>query len=64
MNSIYQLLSDGKDSDYLKVIANEHSKEIFKKFDIDENNFISIDEFVDGCLNDQNLLKLLAPSAL
>lgn len=64
VNSIYQLLSDGKDSDYLKCIANEHSKEIFKKFDIDENNFITVDEFVEGCMSDQNLLKLLAPSAL
>jgi hypothetical protein len=35
-----------------------------EKFDIDENNFISIDEFVNGCMNDQNLLKLLAPSAI
>ena len=64
VNSIYQLLSDGKDSDYLKVIATEHSKEIFKKFDIDENNYITVDEFVDGCMNDKNLLQLLAPSAI
>ena len=60
IDSIYKLLSDGKDS---SVKAKDHASEIFKRLNIDKNKYITLDEFIDSCMKDQNLLKLLAPSA-
>ena len=61
VNSIYELLYDCNDLN-LKKFADDHSNEIFKRFDTDQNKYITIDEFVNGCLSDTNLLKLLAPN--
>ena len=62
IDSIYKLLSDGKDS-ASKTKASDHASEIFKRLNIDKNKYITLDEFVDSCIKDQNLLKLLAPTA-
>lgn len=37
--------------------------EIFRKFEIDKKKFITLEEFTDRCMQDQLLLKLLAPSS-
>ena len=63
VDAIYRLLSSDQDQSILKKVAREHADEIFKKFDIDNNKYISLDEFINGCMKDDNLLKLLAPSA-
>ena len=38
-------------------------QEIFEKIDRDRDNYVSRDEFIDGCMKDEALRKLLAPSA-
>lgn len=63
IDSIYRLLTDGSDPEDLKKKANEHTKEIFRKLEIDKRGKISITEFTDSCMKDQTLLKLLAPSS-
>lgn len=60
IESFYQLLSGNTTN--LKVQAVIHSNEIFEKFDIDKKMFITIDQFTESCLEDYNLLNLLAPS--
>ena len=63
VTSIYKLLYDDSFvGNELKKFAEDHSNEIFKKFDVDDNKFITLDEFTNGCKNDPNLLKLLCPS--
>ena len=63
IDSIYKLLTDGGDPEELKKKASEHTKEIFKQSEIEKRGNISVEEFTDSCMKDQNLLKLLAPSA-
>lgn len=63
VTSIYKLLyNDSFQGDELNRFAEEHSNEIFKKFDSDQNNLITLKEFTVGCKSDPNLLKLLCPS--
>lgn len=63
VTSIYKLLYNNSfEQNNLTRFAEEHANEIFKKFDRDENAFITLDEFIDGCKSDPNLLKLLCPS--
>ncbi len=63
IDSIYKLLSDSSDPDELRKKAAKHTKEIFKKLEIEKRGKISVEEFTESCMKDQNLLKLLAPSA-
>lgn len=62
IDSFYQLLGEQETTIALKVQAVVHSNEIFEKLDIDKKMFITIDQFTDSCLEDYNLLNLLAPS--
>jgi guanylate cyclase activator 1 len=56
IDSIFKLSNNDKKK------SAEHMEEIFKKFDIDKNKYISLEEFTDRCMQDQKLLKLLAPN--
>ncbi len=63
VTSIYKLLyNDSFTGSDLTKFAEDHSSEIFKKFDADCNQTITLDEFVQGCKSDPNLLQLLCPS--
>ncbi|CAF1339319.1 unnamed protein product [Rotaria magnacalcarata] len=60
MDAIYDLLGEekrGSNSPEMKV------DQIFSKMDINSDQKLSKDEFVSGCLQDDYLRKLLAPSA-
>ncbi len=34
---------------------------LMKRFDKDQNNLLSMQEFIDGCLNDKELMNFFAP---
>jgi len=60
MDAIYDLLGEekkGANSPDIKV------DQIFSKMDVNSDQKLSKDEFVTGCLQDDYLRKLLAPSA-
>jgi len=60
MDAIYDLLGEekaGPNSPNLKV------DQIFSKMDTNGDQKLSKEEFVSGCLQDEYLRKLLAPSA-
>jgi Ca2+-binding EF-hand superfamily protein len=56
IGSIFKLLNSDKKK------SSEHMEEIFTKFEIDKNKYITLEEFTDRCMQDQKLIKLLAPS--
>ena len=63
VTSIYKLLyHDSFENNHLQQFAEEHANEIFKRFDTDDDKYISLEEFINGCRSDPNLLKLLCPS--
>lgn len=60
LQAIYDLLGEekkGANSPEIKV------DQIFSKMDVNSDQKLSKDEFVTGCLQDDYLRKLLAPSA-
>jgi len=65
IEAIYELLGSTKNPNIslLELSSEKRVEEIFKKIDTNSDNFVSRDEFIDGCLNDEALRKLLAPSA-
>ncbi len=63
VTSIYKLLyNDSFTGNTLTKFAEDHARDIFIKFDIDRNQKITLNEFIEGCKSDSNLLKLLCPS--
>jgi len=65
IKSIYLVLStDGKSlpKNVSDAINDNILNDLFDKIDADKNNSISLKEFVDCCLNDTNMLNLLAPN--
>lgn len=61
ITAIYDLL--GEDNRTGENSPSERVKLILKKLDADQNGYLTQDEFVDGCLADNFLRSLLAPSA-
>jgi hypothetical protein len=51
------------DTSLFDLPSEKRVQEIFEKIDRDRDNYVSRDEFIDGCLKDESLRKLLAPSA-
>jgi len=51
IDSIYKLLSDSSDPDELRKKANQHTKEIFKKLEIEKRGKISVEEFTEEIVN-------------
>jgi Ca2+-binding EF-hand superfamily protein len=66
IKSIYLLLSSDSKALTKNVcdqINDNLLNDLFDKIDADKNNSISLKEFVDCCLNDTNMLNMLAPNA-
>lgn len=59
--SIYQILDTQKKSS--SSDREKHIDDLFSKIDTDKSKYITLDEFIDACSRDQQLLELLAPSA-
>ena len=47
---------------YFKGTANERAKEIFEKMDVDSDGRVTREEFMKCCMDDSNMLNLLAPT--
>ena len=65
LKSIYMLVSGGDGSKKWKKLSNPNKDELenlFNKIDVDKNKFITLQEFVDCCMKDNNMLKLIAPN--
>ena len=65
IEAIYELLGNAEngESSLSAVSSEKRVEEIFRKIDINGDNFVSRDEFIEGCMKDEGLRKLLAPSA-
>lgn len=44
-----------------KSVVKSYVDKLMNKFDADQNGLLSEKEFVDGCLNDQDLRQFFAP---
>ena len=65
LNQIYDMF--GEDSRTLRrraKIADKKVDLIFDKFDVDGDNSLSLDEFVNGCLKDEHLKQILMASLM
>lgn len=61
IESIYDLL--GEENRKGDKAPNERVKKIMQKLDINNDGYLTCDEFVNGCLEDEHMRKLLAPNA-
>lgn len=61
IESIYKLLDDKKSN--IEDFQQQHLNEIFRRLDFEKHNSkINSEQFVDSCMKDPILLKLLAPN--
>jgi hypothetical protein len=59
--AIHELLGES-DAAATSSTLTKRVNDVFKKIDKNGDNLLSSEEFIEGCLNDENLRKLLAPS--
>jgi Ca2+-binding EF-hand superfamily protein len=60
LNSIYDMLGeDNRRYRRNSKFAEKKVELIFQKYDTDKDNKLSLDEFINGCLNDEYLNQLL-----
>ena len=66
VEAMFEMLDDGnmqRKSGALPPGAKERAKEMFAKLDVDGDLKVTKDEFIDGCLKDEELLNLLTSPA-
>jgi hypothetical protein len=63
MQDIYESSEDGPNSHRAKLLALQNIKykasKLFKRIDINQNDSISKEEFINGCLRDRQLYALI-----
>lgn len=61
--AIYELIGDDVDQEQRQIDADERAMNIFRMMDKNNDNVLSREEFVDGCMNDEQLYQLLTQSS-
>lgn len=61
IESLYDLKDVPKEERKGELSASNRAKAVFSKLDLDESKGLSEDEFINGCLGDEFLLRLLLP---
>jgi hypothetical protein len=61
MKAVYELLGDSESAKSADSTIDKQVNEIFKKFDENKDNLLSREEFIQGCLQDDFVTKLLTP---
>ena len=62
VKAIYELISDETGQRERQIEADERAMNIFRMMDKNSDGILSREEFVDGCLNDEQLYQLLTQS--
>ncbi|CAF2504709.1 unnamed protein product [Rotaria sp. Silwood2] len=62
ISAIYELISDEYDQRERQIEADERAMNIFRMMDKNSDGILTREEFVDGCLNDEQLYQLLTQS--
>ncbi|CAF3958770.1 unnamed protein product [Rotaria sp. Silwood2] len=63
ISAIYELIGDEIDKKERQIEAEERAMNIFTMMDKNSDGILSREEFVDGCLNDEQLYQLLTQSS-
>lgn len=63
VKAIYELIGDEIDKRERQIEAEERAMNIFTMMDKNSDGILSREEFVDGCLNDEQLYQLLTQSS-
>ncbi|XP_064607476.1 neuronal calcium sensor 2-like [Liolophura sinensis] len=58
IGSIYHMLSEGQQTEELDT-PEARTEKIFEKMDVNKDNVLTKDEFINGCLNDECLYQML-----
>lgn len=61
--AIYELIGDETDPRERQIESDERALNIFRMMDKNSDGILSREEFVDGCLNDEQLYQLLTQSS-
>ena len=62
VKAIYELIGDEIDKRERQIEAEERAMNIFTMMDKNSDGILSREEFIDGCLNDEQLYQLLTQS--
>lgn len=62
LKAIYELIGDEIDKQERQIEAEERAMNIFTMMDKNSDGILSREEFIDGCLNDEQLYQLLTQS--
>ncbi|CAF0950699.1 unnamed protein product [Rotaria sp. Silwood1] len=62
ISAIYELISDEYDQHERQIEADERAMNIFRMMDKNSDGILTREEFVDGCINDEQLYQLLTQS--
>lgn len=63
LQAIYELIGDDCDQRERQIEADERAMNIFRMMDKNSDGILSREEFIDGCLNDEQLYQLLTQSS-
>ncbi len=63
LQAIYELIGDEPNPRERQIGADERALNIFRMMDKNSDGILSREEFVDGCLNDEQLYQLLTQSS-
>ena len=63
IQAIYELIGEDTEQPERQIEADERAMNIFRMMDKNSDGVLSREEFVDGCLNDEQLYQLLTQSS-
>ncbi|CAF1054399.1 unnamed protein product [Adineta ricciae] len=63
ISAIYELIGEDTEQPERQIEADERAMNIFRMMDKNSDGVLSREEFVDGCLNDEQLYQLLTQSS-
>lgn len=63
LQAIYELIGDDLDQRERQIEGDERAMNIFQMMDKNSDGVLSREEFIDGCMNDEQLYQLLTQSS-